>query len=100
MRWANKPIRAAPRLHFPSPTVWSMCVGSIVSETGIEVDPSKVSAIADWPCPSNASQLRSFLGLINYYREYIQNFAHRAGADSLALRLLPSAIGAITDGLS
>ena len=21
MRWANKPIRAAPRLHFPSPTV-------------------------------------------------------------------------------
>ena len=62
-----------------------MCVGSIVSETGIEVDPSKVSAIADWPQPSNVSQLRSFLGLINYYREYIENFAHRAGALTLLL---------------
>ena len=60
-------------------------LGHIVSETGIEVDPSKVSAIADWPCPSNVSQLRSFLGLINYYREYIENFAHRAGALTLLL---------------
>ena len=60
-------------------------LGHIVSETGIEVDPSKVSAIADWPQPSNVSQLRSFLGLINYYREYIENFAHRAGALTLLL---------------
>jgi len=60
-------------------------LGHIVSETGIEVDPSKVSAIADWPQPSNVAQLRSFLGLINYYREYIENFAHRAGALTLLL---------------
>ena len=55
-------------------------LGHLVSENGIEVDPSKVSSISDWPRPTTVSQLRSFLGLVNYYREYIDHFAHRAGA--------------------
>jgi len=60
-------------------------LGHVVSQDGIEVDPAKVSAISDWPRPANVSQLRSFLGLINYYREFINDFAHRAGALTLLL---------------
>ncbi|KAA3471074.1 Integrase, catalytic core [Gossypium australe] len=40
-----------------------------------EVDPNKVSAIVDWKIPKNASNIRSFLGLVGYYRRFVKNFS-------------------------
>ena len=42
---------------------------------GIMVDPKKVAAIQDWPTPMNVSQLRGFLGLIQYYDAFVDHFA-------------------------
>ena len=42
------------------------------------MDPSKVAAIRDWPTPTNVSQLRGFLGLIQYYDAFVDHFADHA----------------------
>ena len=38
-------------------------LGHIVSARGIEVDPTKVACIVNWPFPKTISELRSYLGL-------------------------------------
>jgi hypothetical protein len=42
---------------------------------GLHTAPSKVAAVVDAPPPQNVSQLRSFLGLLNYYRRFIPNLS-------------------------
>ncbi|KAH0680946.1 hypothetical protein KY285_021901 [Solanum tuberosum] len=43
-------------------------LGHIVSGMGIEVDPKKTDAVNSWPRPLTPTDVRSFLGLANYYR--------------------------------
>jgi hypothetical protein len=38
------------------------------------MDPSKVKEVLDWKLPTTVSEVRSFLGLVSYYRTIIPNF--------------------------
>lgn len=51
------------------------CLGYIVGEDGIKVDPDKVSAVVNLPTPQHVSDVRSFVGMCSYYRGFIPNFA-------------------------
>ncbi|KAA3461200.1 reverse transcriptase [Gossypium australe] len=50
-------------------------LGHIVSGDAIRVNPSKISAIVDWKPPRNASEVKSFLGLAGYYRQFVKGFS-------------------------
>ena len=52
-------------------------LGHRVDEHGIHPLSSKVEAIVNAPAPENVQQLRSFLGLVNYYGKFIPNLASR-----------------------
>ncbi|GBG87591.1 hypothetical protein CBR_g45743 [Chara braunii] len=50
-------------------------LGHYVSDQGLHMDYAKITAIAEWPAPTSAKQLRSFLGLISYYSNFIRGYA-------------------------
>ena len=47
----------------------------IVSCDGIKMDPEKVNAILKWPELTNVKQVHAFLGLGNFYRRFIKDYA-------------------------
>ena len=49
-------------------------LGHIVSAAGIETDPKKVEAVAQYPTPTDLKSLCSFLGLTSYYRRFVPGF--------------------------
>jgi hypothetical protein len=42
------------------------------------VDPEKIEAIRGWPMPRNVTEVRSFMGLFNYYQRFIKGFSNIA----------------------
>ncbi|KAL0361382.1 UNVERIFIED_CONTAM: Retrovirus-related Pol polyprotein from transposon [Sesamum radiatum] len=50
-------------------------LGHIVERGRIRRDPKKVQAIEEWQPPSNVHDLRSFLGLANYYRHFVKDYS-------------------------
>ncbi|VDI02506.1 Hypothetical predicted protein [Mytilus galloprovincialis] len=50
-------------------------LGHIISKEGIKVDTSKTKAVETFPIPNNQHDVRSFLGLCNYYRKFVKSYA-------------------------
>ncbi|KAK3730339.1 hypothetical protein QZH41_002079, partial [Actinostola sp. cb2023] len=48
-------------------------LGHLVSVEGISPDPEKVETVRNWPRPQTSKDVRSFLGLCNYYMEFVPN---------------------------
>jgi len=49
-------------------------LGHIVNADGIKTDPDKTELIRDFPTPTKVTQVRSFLGLVGYYRKFVKDF--------------------------
>jgi len=46
-------------------------LGLVISAEGLHPANDKIRAISEAPAPSNITQLRSFLGMINYYAKFL-----------------------------
>ena len=50
-------------------------LGHKIDANGLQPLPEKIAAIMEAPSPNNATELRSFLGLLNYYVKFIPNLS-------------------------
>lgn len=74
-------------------------LGYIVGADGIKMNPKKLQTIADWPAPRTLRDVQSFLGFTNFYRRFIEGYAHKAlglnvltKKDSRQFRMTPAAL--------
>ena len=52
-------------------------LGRMVDRHGVRPDPEAVEAVLTWKAPRTDTQLMSFLGFANYYREFIKGYADK-----------------------
>ena len=50
-------------------------LGVVIEPKGIEIEEEKVDGVLSWLEPKNVKDVRKFLGLANYYRRFIKDFA-------------------------
>jgi len=50
-------------------------LGVVIGPKGVEMQKEKVEGVLNWPAPRNIKEVQKFLGLTNYYRRFIKDFA-------------------------
>ena len=50
-------------------------LGVVIGSDRIEMEKKKIDGVLSWPEPKNVKDIRKILGLANYYRRFIKDFA-------------------------
>ncbi|CAI7871160.1 unnamed protein product [Closterium sp. NIES-53] len=50
-------------------------LGHVISADGVEIDPKNIATIQAWHAPTNLTELQSFLGFVNYVRQFVPGMA-------------------------
>lgn len=61
-------------------------LGHVVSANGVEMDEDKIKAIVKRLPPKNVKEVQSFLGICNYYRRFIKDYARISAPISKLVR--------------
>ena len=51
------------------------CLGHLLNRDGIKPDPHNLAKVVKWPVPKNVKDVRGFLGLTGYYRQFVEGYA-------------------------
>lgn len=51
-------------------------LGHIITSEGVKPNPEKIHAVKNFPIPRTQKEIKAFLGLLGYYRKFINNFAN------------------------
>ena len=46
----------------------------IIGEDGVRMEKEKVQGVIEWPVPKSVKDVQKFLGLANYYRQFVKDF--------------------------
>jgi len=47
----------------------------IMGPDNVKIEKEKVQGVVDWPVPRSVKDMQKFLGLANYYRQFVKDFA-------------------------
>lgn len=61
-------------------------LGHVITPEGVKPNPDKIKAIMNYPIPSTTTEIKSFLGLLGYYRKFIRDFAKITKPMTMCLR--------------
>ena len=50
-------------------------LGHVISAEGLHTEESNVQAVVEAPEPQNIAEIRSFLGMVNYYGKFLPDLA-------------------------
>lgn len=50
-------------------------LGHVITKDGLKPNDDKIKAVLNYPLPKTVTEIKSFLGLIGYYRRFIKDFA-------------------------
>lgn len=50
-------------------------LGYLVSESGVTMNPKKLSTVTDWPIPTSVVECQQFIGFCNFNRRFIHNYS-------------------------
>ena len=53
-------------------------LGVVIGLKGVEIQKEKIEGVLNWPIPRNIKEVQKFLGLANYYRQFIKDFVKLA----------------------
>jgi len=53
-------------------------LGVVLEGGTIQMDPSKITGVADWPTPKTVKDVRAFLGFTGFYRYFVPNYSNIA----------------------
>ena len=53
-------------------------LGVILEKGTIQMDPTKLKGVADWPTPRTVRDIRAFLGFTGFYRYFVPNYSQIA----------------------
>ena len=63
----------------PEKYVWKVreigFLGVIIGEDGVRMEKEKVQGVIEWPVPRSIKDVQKFLGLENYYKQFVKDFA-------------------------
>jgi len=63
----------------PEKCVWKVrevgFLGVIIGENGVRIEKEKMQRVIEWPVPKSVKDMQKFLGLANYYRWFVKDFA-------------------------
>ena len=63
----------------PEKCVWKIrevgFLGVIIGKDGVRMEKKKVQGVIEWPVLKSMKEVQNFLGLANYYRQFVKDFA-------------------------